>query len=94
MQEVFAQLIMYNFCECITMSVFIEQKDERKWIYQVNFTFAIHICKDYFRCHNEDPTPNIVERIAAEILPVRPDRRDKRKLIKQKDFVWFLYRVA
>ena len=93
MQEVFAQMIMYNFCECITMSVIISQKDSRKWTYQVNFTFAIHVCKDYLRSHDPDP-PDIISRIQSEILPVRPDRHDKRKLIKQKDFVWFLYRVA
>ena len=33
MQEVLARLIMYNFCECITMSIVIEQKDSRKWTY-------------------------------------------------------------
>ena len=35
MQEVLARLIMYNFCECITMSIVIEQKDSRKWTYHV-----------------------------------------------------------
>jgi len=84
---------MYNFCESITMAVVISQKDDRKWTYQVNFTFAIHICKDYFRCHDPDP-PDITERIKSEILPIRPERRNRRNIIKEKDFVWFLYRVA
>lgn len=93
LQEIYAQLIMYNFCECITMAIIIEQKDSRKWVYQVNYTYAIHICKDYFRCRDPSP-PDIVSRITAEILPIRPGRKDTRKAIKQKDFVWFMYRVS
>jgi len=93
MQEVLARLIMYNFSQCITMHVVIEQKNSRKWVYQANFTYAIHLCKDYFRNHNPDP-PDITARIASEIQPIRPDRKDLRKLCKQKAFVWFLYRVA
>lgn len=97
MQEVYARLIMYNFSQCITMHVVINQKavrkKRRKWIYQANFTYAMHLCKDYFRNHDPDP-PDITARIAAEILPVRPDRQDKRKTIMPKSFVWFLYRVA
>ena len=93
MQEVYARLTMYNFCECITMAVVIAQKDSRKWFYQVNFTYAIHICKDYFRHSSVDP-PDLIKRIQAEILPVRPDRQDKRKNLHQKEFVWFMCRVA
>lgn len=78
---------MYNFCERITLSVVVTQKNGRKWTYQVNFTHAIHVCKGYY-------PPDIAANIAKHILPVRPDRKDRRKIIKQKDFVWFLYRVA
>lgn len=97
MQEIYARLIMYNFSQCITMHVVINQKavrkKRRKWAYQANFTYAMHLCKDYFRNHDPDP-PDITTRIASEILPVRPDRQDKRKIIVSKGFVWFLYRVA
>lgn len=93
MQEVLARLIMYNFCECITMSIVIEQKDSRKWTYHVNFTHAIHICKDYFRCRDPSP-PDVVALITREILPVRPGRPDKRKTVQAKTFVWFMYRVS
>ena len=36
-QEVYARMIMYNFCEMITLHVIINQTDKRH-IYQVNFT--------------------------------------------------------
>ena len=37
---------IYNFCEIITAHVVID-KCTQKHVYQVNYTFAIHICR-YF----------------------------------------------
>ena len=93
MQEIFARLIMYNFCERITMSVVVYQDKNRKWSYQVNYTMAIHICRDFYRHHSNEPPPDVELLITKYILPVRPDRKDKRK-IKPKSVVYFLYRVA
>lgn len=92
-QEVFARLIMYNFCERITNSVVIKQDANRKWTYQVNFTMGIHICVDFFKHHSNEPPSNIENLISNYILPIRPDRQDERKL-KAKTAVFFLYRVA
>ena len=39
--EIWARLILYNFCSIITAHVVIEQKDkERKHAYQVNYTIV------------------------------------------------------
>lgn len=92
-QEIFARLILYNFCERITLQVVIRQDNDRKWAYQVNYTMAIHICRDYYRHHSNEPPPDVENKIARHILPVRPDRTDKRKM-KPKTVVYFLYRVA
>ena len=46
MQEIYARLILYNFCEIITGTIIVSQKD-RKFIYQVNFTMAIYICIEF-----------------------------------------------
>lgn len=88
MQEIFAKLTMYNFCEMITLNVIISQK-ERKHNYQVNFTVAIHICYQFFRCDKVAVKPLIQK----NILPVRKGRSDERKL-KVKSSVSFIYRVA
>lgn len=71
-----------------------ETPKRRKWVYQVNYTYAIHVCREFFRHHSDTPPPDVEAEILSHILPVRPGRKDKRKLIKQKKFVWFLYRVA
>lgn len=91
-QEIFARLTMYNFCELITMHVVIQQKDT-KYSYQANFTAAIKICKYFFRCLNDASPPDVEALIQKNILPIRNGRSDPRK-VKPKPAVSFLYRVA
>lgn len=50
-QEIYARLIMYNFCERITLAAVIVQNSSRKHVYQVNFTMGIHICLRFFQAH-------------------------------------------
>lgn len=92
LQEIFARLTMYNFCEIITTHVVIQQKD-RKYSYQVNFTMAISICMHYFKCRGAIPPPNVEALIQKNILPVRNGRKDPRK-VRTKSSVSFIYRVA
>lgn len=92
LQEIFARIVMYNFCERITMNVVIDNDKDRKWQYQANYTMGIHICLDFFRYIGDEP-PDIEEKISHYILPVRPNRADRRK-VTPKPAVFFLYRVA
>lgn len=92
LQEIFARLTMYNFCEIITTHVVIQQKD-RKYSYQVNFTMAISICLHYFKCRDAISPPNVEALIQKNILPVRNGRKDPRK-VRTKSSVSFIYRVA
>lgn len=48
LQEIFARLTIYNFCERIITTIAIQQKN-RKYTYQTNFTVAVFICREYFR---------------------------------------------
>jgi hypothetical protein len=89
-QEIFARMIMYNFSEMITSSVVIQHRDTQ-YEYQVNFTVAIHICRHFFR--NNVLLPDVEALILKNILPIRPGRKDKRK-IRYKTAVSFIYRVA
>lgn len=90
MQEIYARLILYNYCEIITMNVVIHQKDT-KHIYQMNYTIAIHICRYFLR--NDISPPDVEKLIQKNLLPVRPGRSDPRK-VRPKSVVSFLYRVA
>jgi hypothetical protein len=91
-QEIFARMIMYNFSEMITSHVIIQHRDAR-YLYQVNFTVAIHICRYFFRYRNNVLSPDVEALIQKNILPIRPGRKDQRK-IRHKTAVSFIYRVA
>lgn len=91
-QEVFAKIVMYNFCEMITLNININQK-YTKHKYQVNFTVAIQICKYYFKFSENARPPDIEALIRKNVLPIRKNRSDPRK-IKFKQAVSFNYRVA
>ena len=91
-QEIFAKLLMYNFSECIIAQEVIEQDENRKHSYQVNYTMAMKICLDFFR-GLVDPD-NVYKLISKYIEALRPNRKDKRKQgIPAKMFIWFVYRV-
>lgn len=90
MQEIYARLILYNYCEIITMSVAIHQKDT-KHTYQMNYTIAIHICRHFLR--NDISPPDVEKLIQKNLLPVRTGRSNPRK-VRPKSAVSFLYRVA
>ena len=91
-QEVFARLLLYNYCELITTHVVqrIQTKGKTK---QVNFTIAIYIGREYIRQKRNLSPPDVIKLIEKHILPVRPGRKDPRKVKPQASVsVW--YRVS
>ena len=92
-QEIWARLILYNFCEAITTRTIMRQSNrKRKHSYQLNYTRAIHICRFFLSIRKGAP-PDLESLISRELLPVRPGRSDPRK-VKFQSAVSFLYRVA
>lgn len=89
-QEIFARLIIYNFCERIVTGIVVQQKS-RKYTYQINFTAAVLICREFFR--NRIPPPNLEALIQKNVLPVREGRKAPRK-VHPNSAVSFLYRIA
>jgi len=90
LQEIFAKLTMYNFCELITQSVVIHQ-EQKKYAYKVNFSDAVHVCFEFFR--KNLPPPIVEAMLMNYISPIRPGRKNTRKQT-QKPAVSFTYRVA
>lgn len=89
-QEIFARLTMYNFCELITSHVVI-QKNRGKYVYQTNFTAAVHICRQFLR--GIVAPPKVEALIEQQVVPIRPGRSTPRKT-KNIKFNSFFYRVA
>ena len=90
-QEIWARLLLYNFCEIITTYVLI-QKKTTKHVQQVNYTAAVLICRHFLWFDDISP-PNVEILIRKNLLPVRPNRHDPRKVMS-KSFVSFIYRIA
>lgn len=89
-QEIFARLTMYNFCELITSHVVI-QKKRRKYVYQTNFTAAVHICRQFLR--GDIAPPKVEDLNRVHIVPIRPGRSTPRRT-KNIKFNGFFYRIA
>ena len=89
-QEIFARLTMYNFCELITSHVVIQNK-RRKYVYQTNFTAAVHICRQFLR--GAVSPPKVEALIKTQVVPIRPGRSTPRKA-KNIKFNGFFYRIA
>ncbi len=90
LQEIFAKLTMYNFCELITQSVVIQQ-GQRKHAYKVNLSDAVHICFEFFL--RNVPPPDVEALLMKYISPIRPGRKNTRKPTQKAAFS-FTYRVA
>lgn len=89
-QEIFARLVMYNFSELIASHAIIQNKTG-KFIYQINFSAAVHICRQFLR--GSVSPPHVEALISRYITPIRPGRNAPRKL-KPNTFKGFLYRIA
>lgn len=91
LQEIYAKLIMYNFCELIISQLIIN--DNKKHIYKVNISVATKICFDFYRSKKNIITQLLETLIKRYISPVRPDRSFPRKT-KSKSFNSFIYRIS
>lgn len=87
-QEIYAKMLLYNFCSRITNGIDIA-KQKRKYEYQLNFVRAFHIIREHLK--KAKVSTYICDIIAKEILPVRRNQQNKRKL-KPKAPVSFNYR--
>ncbi len=94
-QEVFARMIMYNFTEMMTSHVVISRMDTRH-AYQVNFTVAVYVVRQFLRSLDDESPPDVEALIRKNILPIRPIRpgQQNTRKIRYKSAVSFVYRVA
>ena len=76
-QEIWARLILFNFCSVIAMHIIIDKKNS-KYVYQVNFAMAMKICHHFIRVRGRDPPIDVVGLIGSYTLPIRPDRTFER----------------
>lgn len=76
--EIWARLILFNFCSYITGQVTFE-KQKRKHIHQVDFSIAFKTCRHFLRLHSNEEPPDVEGLIRKHTLPVRPSRNFARQ---------------
>ena len=91
-QEIFARLVLYNFCEAITSHIVVQNKP-RKHTYQLNFSAAVDVCRQFLLDRLTLSPPDVEALLLKYVQPVRNGRHDPRK-VKPRSFVSFTYRVA
>ena len=78
---------MYNFVQMIIACIVVKQNN-RKYLYKVNFSAAVHICRKYI---SKSMSPSDIEALILKyIVPIRHNRRAQRKLT-QNAVIGFLY---
>jgi hypothetical protein len=90
--EIWARILLYNFCSIITDHVAVNRKG-KKHMLQVNYSVAYDACHYLLRLHGGEESPKIESLIEKNFLPIRPNR----KYARQHRFrvpVSFLYRYA
>ena len=90
-QEIYARLILYNFCELITQHVAVVTSKETKHDHKINFSTAVNICRAYLKDGGDEAEMYLL--IQRHLTPVRNGRKYPLKLRtkRNRDFV---YRAA
>lgn len=71
--EIWARLLLYNFCSIITGHVVIKRKGKKHPL-QVNFSVAYKTCHYFLRLRDGESPPNVEGLIEKHTLPIRPNR--------------------
>lgn len=88
-QEIYARLIIYNLSQRVIQEIKVPKK-KAKYLYQINFTRAFHIIREFLHKKTGEKSP-VEGLIAKEILPIRPGRKETRH-VSPKKVVYFNYR--
>lgn len=73
-QELYAKVLMFNYCKAILLDLVVPQKSHCKYEYQINLNTAIDICLNGWRCPAEAAPPNVEELLLKYQVPIREGR--------------------
>ncbi len=91
-QEIYAALIMYNFCSRITNTVNLTFCPRKRHHYKISFSMAVYLCRMFYKTVTIS-ADDLLRDLACYLEPIRPGRQDERRMSKKK-FIGFVYRIA
>ena len=77
-QEIWARMILFNFCSIITAHVAVVRKDTR-YVYQLNYAMATKIGHYFLRMSADRAPPDVEALIGSFTLPIRLERNYARQ---------------
>ena len=88
LQELYARMILYNFCEMAVCHAVASTRGSAKHTYKINFATAVNICRAYLK-HGGDETETMLL-IQRHLTPIRPGRKYPIHLRpkRNKDFMY------
>lgn len=91
-QEIWARLILYNFCMAVASDTG-KKKRTARYLYKPNIANAIHVCRRFLKMPAGEPPPDIGRLVSGELSPVRAERNSPRKkpVIKPRKFNYRVY---
>ena len=90
-QELYARMILYNFCEMAVCHAVVTTKDTAKHIYKINFATAVNICRAYLKDGGDETEMMLL--IQRHLTPVRAGRKYPIHLRPKRNRD-FMYRAA
>lgn len=91
LQEIYARLILYNFCELVVLQVEVKPGSKAELSYRINFATTVNICKEYLKHGgDEDEKMRLIQKY---LTPIRPDRKYPLNVRPKKNRD-FMYRIA
>ena len=91
-QEIWARILLYNLCMIMIQEAIKHKSKSLKYVYTLNITRCIHIIRDLAKRKGGIP-PDLEKLLLNELLPIRPDRLDPRK-VKYQSVVCFNSRFS
>lgn len=89
-QELYARMILYNFCEMATNHAAVITREHTKHTYKINFAI-FYICKAYIKDGGDETELMLL--IQRHLTPIRSDRKYPMKLRPKRNRD-FMYRAA
>ena len=93
-QEIWARMILYNYCILIAFQIPINNLKKYKHERQISYKDAIDICRKYLHPHTYLKNKTLIQLLLRYIHPVRPDRKVPRKTRRSRRFTPFTHRIA
>lgn len=93
LQELYAKVIMFNYCKSILSHISLPQKVSWKYDYQISLSTAVDICLKSWRCPNETAPPDVEILLLKYKVPIRKERSFPRTP-SPKAVIYFTYRIA